>query len=83
MDSDGHQLFIGAGNRSRPEGVSRSMLYEGGAGDARAPEVTSQSTGVQCVDAWGRPIVTAAQVYASSDAWAAARMIWEILAQQA
>jgi len=28
-------------------------------------------------------MVTAAQVYASSDAWAAARMMWEILAQQA
>ena len=76
-------LFEGAGPGASPEGVSKSMLLGGGAGAARSPEVTMRASDGQCPDAWGRPMVTAAQVYASSDAWAAARMMWEILAQQA
>ena len=33
-------------------------------------------------DAWDRPMRTLAQAYASSDAWAAGKMVWELMAEQ-
>ena len=77
------QLFEGAGDEAVPKSVSQSMLQGGGAMSVRSPEHGTLMSGSVCLDAWGRPMVTAAQVYASSDAWAAGRMMWEILAQQA
>jgi len=77
------ELFLGSGSTASADAISRETLSRGGAGSARAPEIAMRMLDSECTDAWGRRMVTAAQVYASSDAWAAARMMWEILAQQA
>ena len=77
-------LFLGSGSDANPEGFSRSHVGEGGAQSAQGPEVHARASGGQqgARDPWGRVMLTAAQVYAYSDAWAAGRMMWEKLAEQ-
>jgi len=50
---------------------------------AMAPEMHAISKDTNSQDAWGRPIVTMAQAYAQSDAWAAGKMVWQQFADRA